>query len=173
MCRASLQLQGALQVHNIYMLLQLRACQLCFLLLQGNYLCPQMQNVNVWDQQKFVACLALYCPLTRLCSQLLQAAYNSSLNSGQIDEPMEVCNRQQFSQARWMVVACLSCHCSMRPLLQGDSAISGGFILDMIIAVKLQPTTNNYDECWQVKCARPPNHHSRTHGMFIGNIICS
>lgn len=103
-----------------------------------------------------------------LCSLLLQAECSSSLNSGEIGKPVEVCN-QQFSQARWM--ACLSRRYSMRPLLQGDYAISQEFISDMIIAVKLQPTTNNYDGRWQVKCACLPITALHTHGMFISQRI--
>lgn len=35
----------------------------------------------------------------------------------------------------------------------------------MIIAVKLQPTANNYDECWQVKSARLPIN--ARHKIFV------
>lgn len=68
-----------------------------------------------------------------------------------------------------MAETCLSWRYSTRPLLQGDSAISREFIPDMIIAVKLQPTTNNYDGCWQVKCACRRAAH--THSMFIGERV--
>lgn len=106
-----------------------------------------------------------------LCSLLLQTECSSSLNSGEIDKPMEVCNRQQFSQARWMAEAWLSRRYSMLPLLQGDYAISQEFTSDMIIAVKLQPTTNNCDGRWQVKCACLPITALHTHSRFISQRI--
>lgn len=40
-----------------------------------------------------------------------------------------------------------------------ETAISGEFIPDMIIAVKLQPAADKHDEHWQVKCARSQSMH--------------
>ncbi len=110
------------------------------------------------DQQKFVACLTLSCPLTRTGFVCCHNKPNAALLSimSRLTSPWRFCNRQQFTQAGWMAEACLSGRSSTRPLLQGDSAISREFIPDVIIAVKLQPTTNNYHERWQVRCARLP-----------------
>lgn len=113
-----------------------------------------MQNVTAWNWLKCVSYLTLLSShLDMLC---LQPECSFLLNNGQTDKPVEVCNQQQFSRlAEWqrrvppVAVVCNLC-------LQGDSAISWEFIPDMIIAVKLQATKNNYDEDWQVKCVHLP-----------------
>lgn len=57
-------------------------------------------------------------------------------------------NWQQSSRACWSGGGM-----SLWWLQQERSPISCEFFPSVIIAVKLQPITNNYDERWQVKCA--------------------
>lgn len=148
-----LQSQGALQVHNIYMLLQRRAFQLRFLLLRGSYLCPQMQKCQCMGSAEMCCLLnsLLSFHQDRLCVLLLllppPEESSSSLNRGRLTSPRRfVTDHNPHRLAEWRGPR-LSGRRSTRPLLQGDSAISREFIPDMIIAVKLQPATNNYDEC--------------------------